>query len=210
MLHDLDLYKEYYEGSNSGTAKWALIFSDDAAEIKALEGVLKMTQAEAVDEFIEDSCWKDDLTVRPVAGKKGSADDRLERLRIAYLIQNARVPGYTQYNLLTPLEHGLFDLVRDMEKNCTNADLKHRAQLVMKMATRIADRAKQRWRKELEGLIEKQGLDMAVVTDATGAETLDEFVAIVAKDSPEIAKALWRDMSAAHQKKKTTGKRRKK
>ena len=24
MLHDLDLYKEYYEGSNSGSAKWAL------------------------------------------------------------------------------------------------------------------------------------------------------------------------------------------
>lgn len=72
MLHDLDLYKEYYEGSNSGTAKWALIFSDDAAEIKALEGVLKMTQAEAVDEFIEDSCWKDDLTVRPVAERRAA------------------------------------------------------------------------------------------------------------------------------------------
>ena len=210
MLHDLDLYKEYYEGSNSGTAKWALIFSDDAAEIKALEGVLKMTQAEAVDDFIEDSCWKDDLTVRPVAGKKGSADDRLQRLRIAYLIQKARVPGYTQYNLLTPLEHDLFDLVTEMEKKCSDTALKKRAQFVRKSATTVADRAKQRWRKELEGLIEKQGLDMAVVTDATGAETLDEFVAIVAKDSPEIAKALWRDMSAAHQKKKTTGKRRKK
>ena len=71
MLHDLELYKEYYEGHlNSGTAKWALIFSDDAAEIKALEGVLKMTQAEAVDDFIENSCWKDDLTVSR-SGKEG-------------------------------------------------------------------------------------------------------------------------------------------
>ncbi len=210
MLHDLGLYKEYYEGSNSGTAKWALIFSDDAAEIKTLEGILKMTQAEAVDDFIETSCWKDDLTVRPVAGKKGSADDRLQRLRIAYLIQEARVTGYTQYSLLTPLEHDLFDLVTEMEKKCSDTALKKRAQFVRKSATTVADRAKQRWRKELEGVIEKQGLDMAVVTDATGAETLGEFVAIVAKDSPEIAKALWRDMSAAHQKKKTTGKRRKK
>ena len=210
MLHDLELYKEYYEGSDSGTAKWALIFSDDAAEIKALEGVLKMTQAEAVDYFIETSCWKDDLTVRPVAGKKGSADDRLQRLRIAYLIQEARVRGYTQYNLLTPLEHDLFDLVREMEKTCSDTALKKRAQFVMKRAATVADLAKGRWRNELEGLIDKQGLDMAVVTDATSAETLDEFVAIVAKDSPEIAKALWRDMSAAHQKKKTTGKRRKK
>jgi hypothetical protein len=210
MLHDLDLYKEYYEGSNSGTAKWALIFSDGAAEIKALEGVLKMTQAEAVDDFIEDSCWKDDLTVRVVVGKKGSADDRLHRLRTAYLIQNARVPGYTQYNLLTPLEHGLFDLVRDMEKNCTNADLKHRAQLVMKMATRIADRAKQRWRKELEGLIEKEGIDMAVVTDATGAESLDDFIDnFVAKDRPEIAAGLRKDL-AAQKKKKAKGKPTKK
>ena len=53
MLHDLELYKEYYEGlSNKADAHWALIFSDDPAEIKALKGLVKMTQAEAVDKPI--------------------------------------------------------------------------------------------------------------------------------------------------------------
>jgi len=207
MLHDLDLYREFYERLNRADAQWALIFSDDPTEKKSLEDILKMSQAEAVDDFIETSCWKDDLTVRPVAGKKGDADDRLQRLRIAYLIQNAKVPGYTQYKLLTPLEYDLFDLVREMEKNCSDADLKRRAQFVMKRAATVADLAKGRWREELEGLIDKQGLDMAVVTDATSAETLEEFADIVAKENPALADSLRRDI-AADKKKKSARKRR--
>src|ERR1700733_12291611 len=134
MLHDIDLYKEYYEGlSNKAAAHWALIFWDDPAEIKALEGLVKMTQAEAVDDFIETSCWKDDLP--DVAGKKGSTDERLHRLRFVYLLQNARLYTYTDYSLLTPLEHDLFKLVTEMEKLCPNADLKKRAAFVMRDAT---------------------------------------------------------------------------
>lgn len=209
MLHDLDLYREFYERLNRADAQWALIFSDDPTEKKSLEDILKMSQAAAVDDFIENSCWKDDLTVRPVVGKKGSADDRLQHLRVAYLIQNARVPGYTQYSLLTPLEHDLFDLVREMEKECSDADLKKRAQFVMKRAATVADLAKRRWRKELEGLIERQGLDMAVVTDATSAETLEQFADIVAKENPSLADALRQDM-AADKKKKPRGKRSRK
>ena len=49
MLHDLELYKEFYEGPERATAQWQLIFSDDPAEIKSLGAILKMSQAQAVE-----------------------------------------------------------------------------------------------------------------------------------------------------------------
>lgn len=196
MLHDLDLYKEYYERSNRADARWQLIFSDDPAEIKSLEGIVKMSQTEAVDDFIEASCWKDHLVLKNLVGKKGSADERVHALRFAYLLQNSRLSVQTDYSLLTPLEHDFLMLVWEMEKTCPDAALKKRAQFVLKDAARIADRAKRRWWKELEGWREKEDVPFDAAIDATGAETLDEFVAIVAKDSPEIGKAIWRNMVA--------------
>src|SRR5579863_7293778 len=182
MLHDLDLYKEYYERfPKRADAQWALIFSDDPAEIKKLEGILKMTQSGAVDDFIETSCWKDDLP--ELAGNKGTADERLHRLRFAYLLQHSKLTTFTEYRLLTPLEHDLVDLVQEMEQSCGIDKLKKRAQSVMKDADRVADRAKRRWWKEMEAQREKEDVPFAAVIDATAAETLEEFASIVEKDS---------------------------
>ena len=208
MLHDLDLYKEYYERfPKRGDAQWALIFSDDPAEIKKLEGIVKMTQSGAVDDFIETSCWKDDLP--DLVGNKGTADERLHRLRFVYLLQHSKLNTLTEHRLLTPLEHDLFDLVEEMAQSCTIDKLKKRAQSVMKDADRVADRAKRRWWKELEVQREKEDVPFAAVIDATAAETVEEFASIVEKDSPEIADSIRRGM-ATEKKKKAAGKRRKK
>jgi len=40
-----------------GQTAWRLILCDDPAEIAEIEADYGMTQAEAVDDFIEDSCW---------------------------------------------------------------------------------------------------------------------------------------------------------
>jgi hypothetical protein len=208
MLHDLELYKEYYEGlSNKADAHWALIFSDDPAEIKALKGLVKMKQAEAVDDFIEKSCWKDDLTLRGFVGKKGTADERLHALRFAYLLQNAKLSMKTDYSLLTPLEHDFLQLVWEMEKICTDPAMKKRAQSVLKAAARIADRAKERWWGQLKAWRDKEDVPFDAAIDATGAQSLAEFTAIVAKDSPEIAQGIWRDMAAQKKKKGKRGKK---
>jgi hypothetical protein len=58
---------------------WELILSDDAATIARLETDLGLTQAQAVDEFIETSCWGDDLP--HLTGKRGTPERRLEALR---------------------------------------------------------------------------------------------------------------------------------
>ncbi len=207
MLHDLDLYREYYERAPyRAGAQWGLIFSDDPAEIKKLEDILKMTQAAAVDDFIEDSCWKDAMNLRDLVGKKGTADERLHALRFAYLLENSRLYTYSDYKLLTPLESSLFNLVRDMEKSCTDANLKKRAGFVMKAAATVADKAKRLWWKQMEVWREKEDVPFGAAIDATSAETLEEFVDIVEKDSPEIAAGIRRDM-AAHKKKKPASKR---
>ena len=201
MLHDLDLYREYYERfPRRADAQWALILSDDPAEIKKLEDILKLTQAAAVDEFIEDSCWKDAMNLRDLVGNKGSADKRLHALRFAYLLENARLHTDTDYKLLTPLESSLFYLVRDLEKSCTDADLKKRVELVMKAAATVADRAKRRWWQQMEVWREKEDVPFGAAIDATGAETLEEFADIVEKDSPEIAAGIRRDMAAERKK----------
>jgi len=210
MLHDLDLYKEYYERfPKRADAQWALIFSDDPAEIKKLEGIVKMTQSGAVDDFIEDSCWKEEMSVSRFVGKKGSPDERMHALRFAYLLQHSKLTTFTEYRLLTPLEHDLVDLVQEMEQSCGIDKLKKRAQSVMKDADRVADRAKRRWWKEMEVQREKEDVPFAAVIDATAAETLEEFASIVEKDSPEIADSIRRGM-ATKKKKKAAGKRRKK
>jgi hypothetical protein len=211
MLHDLELYKEFYEGSNRADAQWQLIFSDDPAEIKSLEGIVKMSQSSSVDGFIEASCWKDDLTLRRYVGNKGAADERLHALRFAYLLQYSKLSMQTDYSLLTPLEHGFLMLVWEMEKTCADAALKKRAQFVLKDAARVADRAKQRWWKQLKEWREKEDVPFDAAIDATAAETLDDLIEnYVAKNSPEIADAMRKDVAAKKNKKKAKGKRVKK
>jgi hypothetical protein len=39
-----------------------LVFADDPKDIDDLEADCKMTQAQQVDEFIDDTCWGEDLT----------------------------------------------------------------------------------------------------------------------------------------------------
>ena len=210
MRHDLDLYKEYYEGSDRAHAHWYLVFSDDPAEIKTLEGILKMSQTEAVDDFIETSCWKEALSLTRFAGKKGTSDERLHALRFAYLLENAKLSMQTDYSLLTPLEHSFVQLVWKMEEICTDPVLKKRAQVELKDAARIADRARQRWWKQLERWREKEDVPFDAVIDATGAESLDEFIDnFVAKDSPAIAAGLRKDQEE-QKNKKAKGKRGKK
>lgn len=192
MMHDLDLYQEYYTGTNRADAQWALIFSDDPAEKEKLEGILKMTQAGAVDDFIEGSCWSDDLP--NFKGNKGDVEERLYALRLQYLLQNAKPSMQMGHTLLTPLEQDFYRLVYEMEKICTDATLKKRAQFVLKDADRVVERARPRlwgqldgWRKNLVGFVENY----------------------LAKDNPELADAMLKEM-AEHKKNNARGKRRKK
>lgn len=58
-----------------------LVFADDVAEISLLEAKFGITQMQAVDDFIENSCWGEEDT--PLAGGKGTPEDRLMSLRRA-------------------------------------------------------------------------------------------------------------------------------
>jgi hypothetical protein len=149
MLHDLELYKEYYDGSYRAGAQWALILSDEPTTIKELEKLLKMTQDEAVDDYVETSCWSQDLP--RLVGKKGTPSERLRALRRVYL-KEAGPSSQTDYTLLTPLEHSLFMTLFELEKICTEPALKKRANADLEAAGRIADKAKIRHRKEYEAL----------------------------------------------------------
>ena len=60
---------------------WDLVLADDAAEITRLEEMAQATQAEAVDHFIERSCWS--LDVPAFVGGKGTAAERRAALRAA-------------------------------------------------------------------------------------------------------------------------------
>jgi len=67
---------------------WQLIFADDPAEIARLEALLEGTQTEAVDEFIEQSYWSED--VPQFVGGMGTPAERREALRAAYRAQNVK------------------------------------------------------------------------------------------------------------------------
>lgn len=66
---------------------WRLIMSDKPKEIKKLEKKLDGTQGEAVDNFIEESCWRDE--VPQFTGNKGTPRERLTALRAAYQKQES-------------------------------------------------------------------------------------------------------------------------
>jgi hypothetical protein len=62
-----------------------LVFADHPADIAALEASCKMTQAQQVDEFIEETCWGDDLEPEQIT----TPEDRKTNLRIAMLLGHA-------------------------------------------------------------------------------------------------------------------------
>jgi hypothetical protein len=70
---------------------WQLIFADSAAEITRLEALAETTQSQAVDLFIEQSCYDRDLPA--LVGGKGTADERRAALRAAYLAMNGTAPA---------------------------------------------------------------------------------------------------------------------
>jgi hypothetical protein len=65
-----------------GQTAWRLILSDKPRQIARLEKGYGRTQQEAVDDFIEDSCWSE--SVREFVGHKGTQGKRREALRSAY------------------------------------------------------------------------------------------------------------------------------
>src|ERR1017187_7452314 len=94
------------------TPQWALILTDDPATITTLTGILKISQTEAIDDFLEESCWSDSLP--DFVGHKGTAAQRLAALRGQYrkeMADRRRQAGYVDYDLLTPLEHELYKVV---------------------------------------------------------------------------------------------------
>lgn len=67
---------------NYADVMWELIMSDDPAVIARLEAKLDGTQSEAVDQYIENSCWSEDLP--HLIGCRGTPVERREALRAAY------------------------------------------------------------------------------------------------------------------------------
>ena len=83
---------------------WELIRSDDPATIERLQNHLHVTQAEAVYEFIEGSCWTHD--VPHLTGHRGTAEERRDTLCRLYDATN-KPPKQHDLSWLTPLEYQL-------------------------------------------------------------------------------------------------------
>jgi hypothetical protein len=92
-------------GAHYADRMWELILSDDAQNIARLEILLEGTQDDAVDQYIERSCWSDDLP--RFVGNKGTARARRDALRAAYIAQLP--PPEPDFSLLTPLEFRLYN-----------------------------------------------------------------------------------------------------
>jgi hypothetical protein len=56
-----------------------LVVADDRYEIRRLDNMLQCTQDEAVNHFVEDSCWADDMP--EFSGGKGTPRERRSALR---------------------------------------------------------------------------------------------------------------------------------
>jgi hypothetical protein len=88
-MTDYESYADFYWGlPYRADAQWALILTDEPATIKTLTGILKMSQTEAVDDFLEESCWSN--SVPELVGHKGTAVQRLAALRGTYQLGNHR------------------------------------------------------------------------------------------------------------------------
>ncbi len=92
-------------GAHYADRMWELILSDDTETIAQLEILLEGTQDEAVDEYIERSCWSNDLP--RFVGNKGSRRERRDALRAAYIAQ--RPKPEPDFSRLTPLEFRLYN-----------------------------------------------------------------------------------------------------
>jgi hypothetical protein len=97
------------DGFDTADLKWLLILSDDPTEIARLEVLLEGTQAEAVDEMIEITCWSDDLP--HLTGHRGTPLRRLEALRAVYSVVNRPRPE-TDLSRLSPIEYRLAEALQ--------------------------------------------------------------------------------------------------
>jgi hypothetical protein len=92
--------------------------TDDPAMIAFLEPLAGMTQQQAVDDFIETSCWSQDLP--QFTGHKGTAQQRLQALRTVHLNtlrEQLKRPGELDYIVLTPLEDHLASALRQVYRD---------------------------------------------------------------------------------------------
>lgn len=73
-----------------GTSR-RLILTDDVAEQARLESSLGSTQAEVVSEFVERTCWGEDIP--HLIGGRGTPAERLAALRAAFSRDNEVAPA---------------------------------------------------------------------------------------------------------------------
>jgi hypothetical protein len=90
---------------------WRLINATDD-ELPEIERVLQFTQAQAVDQMIEHSCWSADLP--NLVGGRGTPDARRDALRAAYRAAHPPEPTPDR-SRLTPLE---FELANALQCRC--------------------------------------------------------------------------------------------
>jgi hypothetical protein len=64
-----------------------LIWADEPDHIAGLEAACGMTQAESIDDWIEESCWSDDEHMKPFVGGKGTPEERRAAFRYALALQ---------------------------------------------------------------------------------------------------------------------------
>jgi hypothetical protein len=73
-------------------ARRELIFAEQLADIARLEELIGETQTEVVDDFIENSCWRQDLP--DFTGGKGTPAERRSALRAVMLGNRAPSPSF--------------------------------------------------------------------------------------------------------------------
>jgi hypothetical protein len=73
-------------------ARRELILADRPADIARLENLIGETQAEVVDDFVENSCWRQDLP--EYVGGKGTPAERRNALRAVFAGKRAPFPTF--------------------------------------------------------------------------------------------------------------------
>jgi hypothetical protein len=66
-----------------------LVLTDDEGKRRTLERKFGWTRDEAVNEFIERTCWETNPKIAPFVGNRGCAEARLDAFRTAYREQEA-------------------------------------------------------------------------------------------------------------------------
>jgi hypothetical protein len=83
--------KNFNFGEYFAARQW-LLLTDDPAEIAALEAFTGETQSEVVDDFVENTCWSNNLP--QYVGGRGTPTERKQALRAAFIAaeeQNSEV-----------------------------------------------------------------------------------------------------------------------